>query len=119
MSETRRLAARVAACTARATSASAPARKAAIALERRTRRHRKIRHSTSSNLQSFLPGLNAPCNITRVKKMNTFDRKAAVAEYKKRKAIAGIYAVRCPANGQVWVGRTLIWRKSRRVCGLA
>lgn len=39
--------------------------------------------------------------------MNAFDRKAAVAEYKKRKAIAGIYAVRCPANGQVWVGRTL------------
>jgi hypothetical protein len=42
--------ARCAACTARATSASAPARKAAIALERRTRRHRKIRHSTSSKL---------------------------------------------------------------------
>jgi hypothetical protein len=34
------------------------------------------------------------------------DRKAAVAAYKKRKAIPGIYAVRCAATGQAWVGQT-------------
>jgi hypothetical protein len=37
--------------------------------------------------------------------MSTVDRKAAIAEYKKRKALAGIFAVRCLASGQVWVGR--------------
>lgn len=36
--------------------------------------------------------------------MNGEDRKAAVAAYKKRKVEAGIYAVRCTASGQVWVG---------------
>jgi hypothetical protein len=34
------------------------------------------------------------------------DRKAAVAAYKKRKAIPGIYAVRCAASGEAWVGQT-------------
>src|SRR3954469_6163980 len=34
------------------------------------------------------------------------DRKALVAAYKERKAIPGIYAVRCAATGQVWVGQT-------------
>jgi hypothetical protein len=38
--------------------------------------------------------------------MNVSDRKAAVAAYKERKAVAGIYAVRCTASGRVWVGRT-------------
>jgi hypothetical protein len=33
------------------------------------------------------------------------DRKAAIAAYKERKVIAGIYAVRCTATGEVWVGR--------------
>lgn len=33
------------------------------------------------------------------------DRKAAKDAYKKRKAIAGIYAVRCAATGEVWVGQ--------------
>ena len=37
--------------------------------------------------------------------MTTVDRKAAIAEYKKRKALAGIFAVRCLASGQIWVGR--------------
>jgi hypothetical protein len=32
------------------------------------------------------------------------DRKAAIAAYKERKAPAGIYAVRCAAARQVWVG---------------
>jgi len=33
------------------------------------------------------------------------ERKAAVAEYKKRKAVTGIYAVHCAATGQRWVGQ--------------
>jgi hypothetical protein len=32
-------------------------------------------------------------------------RKAAVAAYKERKIIAGIYAVRCVATGRRWIGR--------------
>lgn len=31
-------------------------------------------------------------------------RKAAVAAYKERKVEAGIYAVRCKARDQIWVG---------------
>lgn len=37
--------------------------------------------------------------------MKREDRKAAVDAYKKRKALAGIYALRCTATGQCWVGR--------------
>ena len=33
------------------------------------------------------------------------DRKAAVTAYKERRVVAGIYAVRCVATGQRWVGR--------------
>jgi hypothetical protein len=36
--------------------------------------------------------------------MRNDERKAAVAAYKKRKVVAGIYAVRCPVSGQCWVG---------------
>ena len=36
--------------------------------------------------------------------MNRETRKAAVAAYKERKAEPGIYAVRCMASGQAWVG---------------
>lgn len=39
--------------------------------------------------------------------MKSGDRKAAIAAYKERKSLAGIYAVRCGASGQVWVGQTL------------
>jgi hypothetical protein len=35
------------------------------------------------------------------------DRKAAIAAYKKRKNVAGIFAVRCAATSQAWVGQTL------------
>ncbi len=35
------------------------------------------------------------------------DRKAAVAAYKERKIVAGIYAVRCVPTGQSWAGRAL------------
>jgi hypothetical protein len=34
-------------------------------------------------------------------------RKLAIADYKKRPSIAGIYAVRCRATGEVWVGQAL------------
>jgi hypothetical protein len=34
-------------------------------------------------------------------------RKLAVADYKKRSSVAGIYAVRCRATGEVWVGQAL------------
>ena len=37
--------------------------------------------------------------------MKSSDRKAAVAAYKERKVVAGIYAVRCRATGQRWIGR--------------
>jgi hypothetical protein len=35
------------------------------------------------------------------------DKKAAIAAYKERKSPAGIFAIRCGASGQVWVGQTL------------
>lgn len=38
--------------------------------------------------------------------MNKDQKKAAVAAYKERKAVAGIFAVRCAASGEVWVGAT-------------
>jgi hypothetical protein len=34
------------------------------------------------------------------------DKRAAKAAYRERKSVAGIYAVRCAATGQVWVGHT-------------
>ena len=36
--------------------------------------------------------------------MRTEDRKAAVNAYKKREVEGGIYAVRCVASGEAWVG---------------
>lgn len=39
--------------------------------------------------------------------MSKAQRKAAIAEYKKRKSVPGIYAVRCNTTGQVWVGQAL------------
>jgi hypothetical protein len=35
----------------------------------------------------------------------SIDRKAAIAAYKERKTIAGIYAVRCVATAEAWVGQ--------------
>jgi hypothetical protein len=35
----------------------------------------------------------------------TSDRKAAIAAYKERKAIAGIYVIRCKASPETWVGQ--------------
>jgi hypothetical protein len=31
-------------------------------------------------------------------------RKAAIAAYKEQKVVPGIYAIRCAASGDVWVG---------------
>ena len=39
--------------------------------------------------------------------MDKAQRKAAVAEYKKREEAIGIFAVRCAASGEAWVGPTL------------
>lgn len=33
------------------------------------------------------------------------DRKAAVAAYKERKVVAGIYLLRCGATGECWAGQ--------------
>jgi hypothetical protein len=37
--------------------------------------------------------------------MKSEARKAAVAAYKERKVVGGVYAVRCTASGETWVGR--------------
>jgi hypothetical protein len=37
--------------------------------------------------------------------MNNEARKAAVTAYKERKVVGGVYAVRCIASGQAWVGQ--------------
>jgi hypothetical protein len=39
--------------------------------------------------------------------MDKAQRKAAIAEYKKREEAIGIFAVRCATSGEVWVGSTL------------
>ncbi len=36
--------------------------------------------------------------------MDRSERKAAVSAYKERKTIAGMYAIRCAATGEQWVG---------------
>jgi hypothetical protein len=36
--------------------------------------------------------------------MDRSERKAAVSAHKERKAIAGVYAIRCAANEAQWVG---------------
>jgi len=54
--------------------------------------------------------------------MKMDDRKAAIAAYKKRKSVAGIFAVRCAASGEAWIGQALdldtiqnrIWFSLRR-----
>jgi len=36
----------------------------------------------------------------------TSARKAAIAAYKERKSVAGIFVIRCKATAQTWVGQT-------------
>ncbi len=38
--------------------------------------------------------------------MDHEERKAAIAAYKERKPVAGLYALRCCPTGELWVGRT-------------
>lgn len=38
--------------------------------------------------------------------MPTADRKAAVAAYKERVAVPGVFAVRCGPTGEAWVGQS-------------
>jgi hypothetical protein len=38
--------------------------------------------------------------------MNDGERRAARAAYKERKAVCGVYAVRCASSGEAWVGQT-------------
>ncbi|WP_050627954.1 GIY-YIG nuclease family protein [Bradyrhizobium viridifuturi] len=39
--------------------------------------------------------------------MKIEDRKQAIADYKKRASVAGVFAIRCRATGEVWVGQAL------------
>lgn len=56
--------------------------------------------------------------------MGPQERKAAIAAYKERKAVAGIYCVRCVATGARWVGaapdlatiRNRLWFTLRQGC---
>ncbi|WP_426438363.1 GIY-YIG nuclease family protein [Bradyrhizobium genosp. P] len=34
-------------------------------------------------------------------------RKLAIADYKKRLSVAGVFAIRCRATGGIWVGQAL------------
>jgi len=36
----------------------------------------------------------------------TSDRKAAIAAYKERKIVAGVFVIRCEASSETWVGQT-------------
>lgn len=38
--------------------------------------------------------------------MKREDRKAAIAAHKEKTPVAGIYAVRCTASGETWVGES-------------
>jgi hypothetical protein len=35
----------------------------------------------------------------------TSDKKAAIAAYKERKTVAGIFVIRCQASAETWVGQ--------------
>jgi len=41
------------------------------------------------------------------------DRKVAVAAYKERKSVCGIYALRCGPSGEVWIGYAADMEKIR------
>jgi len=36
--------------------------------------------------------------------MDKSERKTAVSAYKERKAVAGVYAIRCAPTGEQWIG---------------
>ena len=41
----------------------------------------------------------------------TTTRRAAIAAYKERKSVAGVFALRCVVLGEAWVGETLVLDK--------
>lgn len=43
-------------------------------------------------------------DIRKANPMKGEDRKAAIAAYRERKSQPGIYAIRGPSEGQIWVG---------------
>lgn len=47
--------------------------------------------------------------------MDHAEKKAATTAFREKKAIAGIFTVRCVASGRIWVGRTpnlaAIWNR--------
>jgi hypothetical protein len=45
--------------------------------------------------------------------MKRDERKAAIAAWKERRAPSGVYAVRCPPTGEVWVGASPVLDKIR------
>lgn len=57
--------------------------------------------------RGIYPGKIMLVNITRMKYRNnmSIDRKAAIASYRERKAAPGIFAIRCAASGQQWLGQ--------------
>jgi hypothetical protein len=45
--------------------------------------------------------------------MKAETRKLAIADYKKRASVAGVFAVRCRSTGEAWVGHALDLDKIR------
>lgn len=47
--------------------------------------------------------------------MPPLDKRALSAAYKERKSVAGVYALRCAASAEAWVGRALdidkVWNR--------
>lgn len=58
-------------------------------------------------MNHFYPGYNCIFRIDPdpMDIMQTEERKAAIAAYKERKTVAGIYLLRCEPSGQSWIGR--------------
>lgn len=54
--------------------------------------------------------------------MDNSERKAAVAAYKEREVVGGVYAVRCQPTGQLWLGRapdlSTIWTRLKFELGM-
>jgi hypothetical protein len=58
-------------------------------------------------MASFYPGDIALSILSGYKLLMTQQRRSAIAAYKERKSVAGIYALRCAATGEAWVGAAL------------
>jgi hypothetical protein len=53
---------------------------------------------------SMRPGASCGEDAARITTMDRNERKAAVSAYKERKAVAGVYAIRCAATDEQWIG---------------